>query len=99
MKPNIKKLGKTIRDFIRGALKSLPGPNAILEGIENVKANKVNAENVTEVIENTNANRPHSWTSIITQLALTGTFIYLFLTKQLTVEKLQELLTWLVTLF
>jgi len=83
---------KAIKAFIRGALKSLPGPNAIIEGIENVKAEKVKAENITEAIDATNAEKPHHWISILTQLALTSVFLYLFAENKLTFENLVKLL-------
>jgi len=83
---------KAFKAFIRGALKSLPGPNAIIEGIENIKAEKVKAENITEAIEATNSEKPHNWVSIITQLLLTSAFIYLFVTGKLTFENLMKLL-------
>jgi hypothetical protein len=95
----MKKPFKAIKAFFRGAIKSFPIGNAILEGAENVKKEKVTAENITEAIDTTNKEKPHSWVSILTQLAFTSLFVYLFYTKQITAENLQEIVKLILSVF
>ena len=90
---------KIIRDFLRGAVKSFPLGNAVVEGIENVKKEKVSAENITEAINTTNVEKPHSWVSIIAQLGLSLTFIYLFYTKAITADDLKKFIELITSIF
>lgn len=87
------KIGKIIGSFVRGAIKSFPLGNAIIEGVNNAKGGVLKTvtteggETVTGKVKD-----PHSWVSIVVQLLLCAAFVYGFYTKQIDLERLIEML-------
>lgn len=76
-----------LKAIIRGILKGLPAVNPVIETIENVKNIK---DLKTEVSEEVKVLK-HSWVSITIQFIIVGVTIYAFVSKQITIEKLIEL--------
>jgi len=94
MKPILKFLGT----ILRAGVKSVPVGNVIVEAIENRKAlKKIKSEGWLEgelKLKTVDGlpTKPHNWISIAIQLIITGSVIYAFFTKQITIDKLIELL-------
>lgn len=78
------KLGRFFTGFVKGAVRSLPLGNALVDGIENVSLKKEDGT------------RPHSWIAIAAEIAFVGLVIYAFITKMITVD---DLLKYLLPLF
>lgn len=92
MIPVLLKIKKIVTPIVRGALKGSPMINGVVEAIRNRKG--VNVEVTTEsgdIVKGT-AKNIHKWSSIIMQLAVSGAFIYLFLTGKITKDSLLEFL-------
>lgn len=69
----MKKLINIAKPFLRGVIKSFPVGNAIVEGVQNVKAG--------------DGEKPHNWVSIITQLTICGLIVYAFVTHTITIDQ------------
>lgn len=94
MKPILKFLGT----ILRAGVKSVPVGNAIVEAIENRKANRAikKGMSIDETVKYKSVDgkpeKPHDWLSIAVQLIITGSVIYAFFSKQIPIDKLIELL-------
>lgn len=94
-----------ILSILRGVAKSIPLGNIIVEAVENRKAKKELSKTEGEIINGSTKvkmvegkpEKPHDLLSIIAQAAVVGGFVYLFVTKQITIEKLMELLNYFTT--
>lgn len=95
MIPVFLKIKKIVTPVVRGALKGFPMINGAVEAIRNRKGVKVEVTNESgEVVSGTV--KPHDWKSIITQLAVSGTLIYLFMTGKLSKDSVMDLLSVLL---
>lgn len=81
-----KKIGKVIKPILRGALKSIPILNPIIEITENIRS-EVKNQNSGEV-------KKHNYISITIQIICVIAIIYAFATKQITVDQLLQLLNF-----
>lgn len=89
-----------IRAALRGILKGFPAINAAIESVQNFKAkNETVLKNEVNEVVNPNEvenikELPHSWLSIILQVATSATLIYLVATKKIEVDKFYELIKY-----
>ena len=85
-----------LKAIFRGVVKSFPIGNVIVETIQNYKAKpllNVEPSEQAEIVNKTE--KPHNWVSIAVQLLITAGIVYAFATKQITIDKLIELLNGL----
>ena len=83
-KNNLKKVFTFLKPILRGAIKSLPFGNVVVEIGESIK----------ETVENNNNDlaKPltHNWLSIAVQIIGMAVIIYAFFTKAITIEQVLE---------
>jgi len=82
-----------LKAVFRGLVKSVPLGNTLIEIADNYKSKpilNIDSEEQKKVFEN--IEKPHDWTSIIIQVIITSSIIYAFVTKQISIEKLIELI-------
>lgn len=81
---------KIVGAFLRGAVKSFPLGNAVIEGVQNAKG--VTKEVITESGEVVKGavKEPHNWVSIITQAAFVGLIIWAVVSKQIDINQAVE---------
>jgi hypothetical protein len=98
----MKKVLNFLKTLLRAGVKSFPIGNAIVEAVENRKSRKaiekaVETGNLLEgspkvkMVDGKPEN-PHDYLSIAFQLLIVSAIVYAFATKQITIEKLIELL-------
>lgn len=87
-KPKIKlfkRIGNIVRPIIRGALKSIPILNPVIEIIENFRNEAITKNEGLEI-------KKHNYLSILIQFICVGAVVYAFATKQITIEDVLKLL-------
>lgn len=87
------KIIKIAGAFFRGAIKAFPLGNAIIEGVNNAKGGVLKTV-VTPSGETISGRvkEPHSWISIVVQIALIVALIYGVCTKQIDINYVIEIL-------
>jgi hypothetical protein len=78
------RLGLIVKPIFRGALKSIPVINPVIEIVNNIR-NETKAKEGQPV-------KTHSYISIVTQFICVGVVLYAFFSKQLPVDQVLELL-------
>lgn len=73
------KLGRFLAGFAKGAARSIPVGNAIMDGIENIASKK-------------DDKAPHRWPAIVAEIVFVGLISYAFITKMITVDQLINVL-------
>ena len=85
-----------LKAIARGVVKSFPLGNVVIETINNFKAKpliNIEANEQSEIISK--IEKPHNWISIATQSVIIAALIYAFVTKQIDLNKLIEILSGL----
>lgn len=80
----MKKIISFVKPFVRGAVKSLPFGNAVIEIGTSIKEAVVNKQNDSA------KSLTHDWKSIMTQVVVMGLIIYAFAVKSITIEQALE---------
>tara|TARA_R110000868_G_scaffold308_2_gene2553 strand:- start:1016 stop:1297 length:282 start_codon:yes stop_codon:yes gene_type:complete len=83
-KNNLKKVFTFLKPILRGAIKSLPFGNAVVEIGESIK------ESVDNVKNDSAKPLTHNWLSIAVQIIGMAVIIYAFFTKAITIEQVLE---------
>jgi hypothetical protein len=83
-KNNLKKVFVFLKPILRGAIKSLPFGNAVVEIGESIK------ETVDNVKKDSAKPLTHNWLSIAVQIIGMAVIIYAFFTKAITIEQVLE---------
>lgn len=77
--------------LVRGVIKSLPFGNVVYEVGENISTEIKNKNGESE-IKNVMDKKPHNWFSISVQLLCLGAIVYAFISKQITIDQVLDLL-------
>ena len=83
-KNNLKKVFVFLKPILRGAIKSLPFGNAVVEIGESIK------ETVDNNAKHSAKPLTHNWLSIAVQIIGIAVIIYAFFTKAITIEQVLE---------
>jgi len=82
-----------LKAVFRGVVKSFPLGNVVIETINNFKAKPIYELDVEKQVEKISGfDKPHNWVSIATQSVIVAAIIYAFVTKQIDLNKLIEIL-------
>jgi hypothetical protein len=83
-KNNLKKVFVFLKPILRGAIKSLPFGNAVVEIGESIK------ETVDNNTKDSAKPLTHNWISILVQVIGLSVIVYAFITKAITIEQVLE---------